>query len=94
MNAKAGLFALGILGGTMFGMSVPNDPIPTEPATFSLEIPPCPTEDSDGCYWDASTRGNGLGKSFVATNDGEVIWLDGWTCEAPVGMDYLCDEEG
>ena len=59
-----------------------------------LTIPPCPTEDSNGCYWDASTRGNGLGHSFIATNDGEVIWLDGWTCDAPVGMDYLCDEEG
>lgn len=26
---------------------------------------PCPTEDSDDCYWDASTQGNGLGSSFV-----------------------------
>lgn len=26
---------------------------------------PCPTEDSDDCYW-ASTRGNGNGHAFVA----------------------------
>lgn len=27
-------------------------------------VPPCPTEDSADCYWDAS-RGNGTGRSFV-----------------------------
>lgn len=26
---------------------------------------PCPTEDSDNCYWDAATMGNGIGDSFV-----------------------------
>lgn len=26
---------------------------------------PCPAEDSTGCYWDAGTRGNGIGTSFV-----------------------------
>lgn len=29
-------------------------------------LPPCPTEDSTGCYWDAATQGNGVGTSFVA----------------------------
>ena len=28
-------------------------------------IEPCPTEDSLACVWDASSRGNGLGRSFV-----------------------------
>lgn len=36
---------------------------------------PCPTEDSVGpCYWDAHNRGNGIGYSFVVTDDGEVFY--------------------
>jgi hypothetical protein len=30
-----------------------------------MTIPPCPTEDSDDCYWDATQHGNGKGRSFV-----------------------------
>lgn len=29
-------------------------------------LPPCPAEDSTGCYWDASERGNGHGSDFVS----------------------------
>jgi hypothetical protein len=29
-------------------------------------LPPCPTEDSTGCYWDAALAGNGRGESFIA----------------------------
>lgn len=29
-------------------------------------LPPCPTEDSTHCYWDASEQGNGLGEDFVS----------------------------
>jgi len=28
----------------------------------------CPTEDSDNCYWDAVSRANNLGQSFVSWN--------------------------
>ena len=28
-------------------------------------LPPCVTEDSDGCYWDASEQGNGVGHDVV-----------------------------
>jgi hypothetical protein len=28
-------------------------------------LPPCPTEDSANCYWDAQTRSNGKGISFI-----------------------------
>lgn len=31
-------------------------------------LPPCPTEDSTNCYWDATVQGNGLGQSFVDIN--------------------------
>lgn len=34
---------------------------------------PCPTEDSDNCYWDAATRGNGQGTSFIVV-DGVVYY--------------------
>lgn len=34
---------------------------------------PCETEDSDNCYWDGKTRGNGKGKSFIVIN-GKVTY--------------------
>lgn len=36
---------------------------------------PCETEDAVGpCYWDAAVQGNGQGRSFVVTDDGEVFY--------------------
>jgi hypothetical protein len=35
----------------------------------------CVTEDSTDCYWDAQTRGNGMGTSFV--NIGGTVYLFG-----------------
>lgn len=32
---------------------------------FWLAVPACPTEDSNNCYWDAQTQGNGRGQSFI-----------------------------
>jgi len=32
---------------------------------FIATLPPCATEDSTNCYWDADTRGNGQGLSFI-----------------------------
>jgi hypothetical protein len=29
-------------------------------------FPPCPTEDSSWCGWDAAVQGNGRGQSFIA----------------------------
>lgn len=31
----------------------------------ALRLPPCPTEDSSQCYWDADTQGNGLGSDVL-----------------------------
>lgn len=39
---------------------------------------PCPTEDSDNCYWDAPTMGDGTGESFVTIN-GTSYYEDGST---------------
>lgn len=38
----------------------------TDVSKFGL--PACETEDSQNCYWDASTRGNGQGQSFIDLN--------------------------
>lgn len=39
-------------------------------------MPSCVTEDAPGpCYWDADTRGNGMGMSFIVTERGDVIYL-------------------
>ena len=42
---------------------------------------PCEYEDTipeagTACYWDAQTRGNGLGRSFMAYSDGTVIYAN------------------
>lgn len=35
---------------------------------LSLIMPPCATEDSANCFWDASAAGNGIGTSFIDAN--------------------------
>lgn len=35
-------------------------------AIAALSLPPCEYEDSTNCHWNASTRGNGIGQSFIA----------------------------
>jgi hypothetical protein len=35
-------------------------------------LPACATEDSAACYWDASTHGNGLGRSFWTDHAGTL----------------------
>jgi hypothetical protein len=46
----------------------------------SRTLPPCPTEDSTAvrpCLWDAATRGNHKGRSFIITRNGMLVYLDG-----------------
>lgn len=39
-------------------------------ASAVAPVPPCAEEDSAGpCFWDASTRGNGIGTSFTVDAD-------------------------
>lgn len=38
--------------------------VPEPPVQGGLTFPACATEDSTGCYWDASEQGNGLGKDL------------------------------
>jgi len=35
---------------------------------LALIMPPCATEDSVNCHWDASASGNGVGSSFIDVN--------------------------
>ncbi len=42
-------------------------------AETEAPLPPCATEDSDNCYWDADTMGNGEGRSFTV-RDGVVTY--------------------
>lgn len=37
---------------------------PSTPGAVAMCLPPCPTEDSDSCYWDATRSGDGVGQSF------------------------------
>lgn len=53
----------------VFGMMIAS-------LNLSNEFPPCEDEDSiRNCYWDADTRGNGIGRSFYVLN-GEVFYAN------------------
>lgn len=41
----------------------------------SLIFPACATEDASGCYWDAAAHGNGVGTSFIAVTDDQIIYF-------------------
>lgn len=41
---------------------------------FTPSLPPCATEDSVSCFWDATTMGNGQGSSFVVDSEGTVTY--------------------
>jgi hypothetical protein len=43
-------------------------------ADKAATLPPCETEDSINCFWDATARGNGKGQSFIDV-DGSRISL-------------------
>lgn len=54
--------------------AIAANPTPApEPKQATIILPPCPTEDSNNCYWDAQSRGNGQGTSFVVI-DGVVYY--------------------
>ncbi|MFF8629718.1 hypothetical protein [Streptomyces werraensis] len=38
-------------------------------------VQPCEDESSRDCYWDAATRGNGQGRSFIVDENGHVTYL-------------------
>lgn len=48
---------------------------------YSMGAIPCPSEDVTdnvtACVWDAKRMGNGQGRSFLVTDDGEVFYADG-----------------
>lgn len=55
------LISLSVLVFVVIGHVSPNAEGP---------LPPCPTEDSTGCYWDADTMGNGEGEDSITLHDG------------------------
>jgi len=75
--AAAGVALIGATALVIADRPAPA-PVP-QPTTFieqavALGYEPCVTEDDlNPCYWDASARGNGEGRSFVWTGD-EVIY--------------------
>ncbi|OKI54528.1 hypothetical protein [Micromonospora sp. CB01531] len=40
----------------------------------AITLPECATEDSDNCYWDAASQGNGKGRNFITVN-GQTTYL-------------------
>jgi hypothetical protein len=59
--------------------AIPADQLADGPALdaacYPLDrLPACEMEDSDNCYWNAATRGNGRGRSFASVN-GALYYL-------------------
>lgn len=52
VNALALAVGFALSAGVLYGTGVVRD------------LPPCLTEDSTGCYWDAAHMGNGEGVSL------------------------------
>lgn len=58
-----------------------GQPEPTEPPSTTITfnprvLPACPEEDSPGpCYWDAHTKGNGVGRSFWVDENQNIHYL-------------------
>ena len=49
---------------------------PQQITVVSYEYEDTIPEAGMACYWDAQTRGNGLGRSFMAYSDGSVVYED------------------
>jgi hypothetical protein len=56
------LIATAVAATLMLAVAVP---------VHAEDLPPCPTEDSTGCYWDAETQGNGEGEDVVTPRQKE-----------------------
>lgn len=56
-----------VIGGTLVGFVIGCSITfgIMAPALTAPSLPPCLTEDSTGCYWDADTQGNGDGRDVV-----------------------------
>lgn len=51
--------------------------IETSPcAHFTSPLRPCDYEDSANCFWDATTRGNQKGESFIDVNGERYTWIE------------------
>lgn len=70
-----------VIGGTVWAVNVATSP-------SDAVTPPCPTDgseatsegvspspDSYGCFWDATTQGNGIGNSFYTDAAGNTYYL-------------------
>ena len=73
-DAVAGQLLVGLMLAVLaiwaVSMIAEPDPADVTPAVVNEDLPPCETEDSTGCYWDADTRGNGEGDDVVTLRDG------------------------
>lgn len=49
--------------------------VPATPFREPVTLYPCETEDSEMCYWDAASMGNGEGRSFIRVF-GETYYAD------------------
>lgn len=78
IGATAAVMAL-VATGTYTALDIAaGSPQPAVQAT----TPACPTEDSNGCFWDAEERGT-TGKSFYADEAGNIYYFPVAVTETP-----------
>ena len=82
MGVRIGALVMGVGVGVLAGVGIAAPPQERffEAPSYGYSVPPCAAEDSPGpCFWDASTMGNGRGRSFVVGVDQVVRYSDGET---------------
>lgn len=75
----AGFMMLGAISTACDAVTTTSAPAPAASVSDAPveSLRPCEAEDSAGpCFWDADTRGNGEGRSFIVSAGGLVTYLD------------------
>lgn len=68
------------LVGTVLGFALALSPVAAGQAPDGprWQTRPCKEEDSNNCYWNAQTQGDGMGHSFYAVRVGKKVCVLYW----------------
>lgn len=74
-DALVGQFFVGFLGALLlcWAFLLITTPDENDRGVVNEDLPPCATEDSTGCYWDADTRGNRHGDDVIDLGPDGVV---------------------
>ena len=76
-GSRVGRGVGGVVGGVVVGLLAGFAVGGASVGAPSVQVPPCAMEDSPGpCFWDASVRGDGSGRSFTVDGSGMLTYWD------------------